>query len=316
MKIKHICIIGGSGFIGQAIVRIARQQGYKISIACRHPERNRHLLVDGVTLYRCDITDGSGLLAAISDADVVINLVGLLFEHGRQNFEAGHVHAAKHILEACKQAGIKRYFHMSALGAASNSASSYARTKAQAEEEIRRSSLAWTIFRPSIVYGAGDNFFNQFKTMATMLPVLPVISGATRFQPIWVEDVARAFVHSIGDRHTIHCTYELAGPEVIEFRQLLATMLTVLELKRPLIALPNFVAKIIATFGQFLPTPPLTPDQLKLLAQDNVTDAEFPAIFGTVARLEDILPTFIHGSNSGRAQKRFDSFRKDYWKNS
>ena len=191
---QRVCIIGGSGFVGRSIVHEAISQGHQVTVACRHPERARSLLLSCERVVRADIADGSGLDDAVQGADVVINLVGLLFEKGRYNFEAVHVQGTEHVLAACKNAGVSQYLHMSALGAGQVEDSKYSMTKAEAEGRVRQADIHWTIFRPSIIYGVGDSFFNKFKEMTTALPVLPVISGETRFQPVWVEDVARAFV--------------------------------------------------------------------------------------------------------------------------
>lgn len=310
---KKVSIIGGSGFVGRAIVRQATQAGYKVTVACRHPERARSLLVEGVRLVKADITSGAGLEEAVAGADVVINLVGLLFERGRQTFESAHAQGASRLLAACTSAGVTRYLHMSALGADINSPSSYARTKAEAEDAVHASSLEWTIFRPSVIYGCGDSFFNKFKKLSAVGPVLPVISGDTKFQPVWVEDVARAFVVAIDNRHTIGQAYELAGPQTYTFKELLQMLMQVLGRNRLLIPVPGFAARIMAIGMSALPTPLLTLDQLKLLEKDNVVDGgeSFPAIFGEAARVEAVLPGFIEGP-AARLQNLLDDSRTRY----
>jgi len=311
-----LCIIGGSGFVGRALIGAAREKGYQVTVACRHPERARKLGVEGAKLAKADITNGRGLDEAVTGADCVINLVGLLYERGRQTFEAAHVRGTENIINACQRAGVKRYLHMSALGANTESESKYARTKAEAEDYVRTTKhLEWTIFRPSIIFGEGDSFFNKFKTMSALAPVFPVIEGNTRFQPVWVQDVARAFIESIQNRQTYGKTFELGGPMAYTFRELLELLLRVLSRNRLLLPVPKPAAKIIATFGQFLPTPPLTPDQLILLGHDNIVQGEaFPALFGAPTNLEAILPAYIHGSRMARQQKSLDRFRRQYWK--
>jgi len=310
---KQVCIIGGSGFIGRAIVRQATTAGFSVTVACRHPERARDLLVNGARLAKVDITTGAGLEEAVAGQDCVINLVGLLFERGRYSFSAAHLKGTEHILQACKKAGVGQYLHMSALGAGNVPESLYASTKGEAESSVRQSSLNWTIFRPSIVYGEGDSFFNKFKAMTALLPVLPVIAGATRFQPVWVEDVARAFVASVGNHHVKNQVYALAGPKAYSFMELMQLLMGALGRCRLLIPVPTFAAKIMATFMQLLPVPPLTPDQLKLLQHDNVVDGEaFPAIFGEPANLEAVLPTYIADGQAGRLQKLLDNSRTRY----
>jgi NADH dehydrogenase len=223
------------------------------------------------------------------------------------------VKGTERVLEACKKAGVPQYLHMSALGAGKVPASRYSRTKGEAETRVRQSSLNWTIFRPSIVYGEGDSFFNKFKAMTGLLPVLPVIAGGSRFQPVWVEDVARAFVASIGDSRVKGQTYALGGPKSYSFMELMRLLMAALGRCRLLIPVPNFAAKIMATFMQMLPTPPLTSDQLKLLQHDNVVEGEaFPALFGKPADLEAILPTYICNGQAGRLQKVLDNSRTRY----
>ena len=308
--IKHVCIIGGSGFVGRAIVKQALAAGYQVRVACRHPERARDLLVLGARLIALDLTDSRGLDRAIEGADCVINLVGLLFERGRYSFDAVHVHGTEHILTACQRHNVKQYLHMSALGANASSESLYARTKGMAEERVRQSDLAWTIVQPSIIYGAGDSFFCKFKELSAMLPILPVIAAKTRFQPVWVEDVARVFVQSIGNRHVASQTYALAGPKAYSFKQLMTLLMLYLHRQRILLPVPNAAAKVLAGLSNFLPTPIITADQLKLLADDNIIEGEhFPSQFGTAARLEHILPTYIESEQAGRLQSQFDQAR-------
>ncbi len=313
----RLCIFGGSGFVGRAVVRHAVERGYDVTVACRHPERSRHLMVEGVHLVKADIVDGRGVNEAVARADAVINLVGLLFEKGRYTFDAAHVHGTEHILEACKAHGVRRYLHMSALGAGEVPESAYARTKAEAEQRVRESSLQWTIFRPSIIYGEHDSFFNKFKAMGASLPVMPVIAGQTRFQPVWVEDVARAFVTAIRDKRTFAQTYTLAGPKTYTFRELLELLNRELGRQRLLLPVPQFAARLLALFTEWLPTPLLTRDQLRLLQHDNVAgDEAFPSIFGEPASLEHVLPAYIHGSQPDYIQRQLDAARQRYRKGS
>jgi len=310
---RQVCIIGGSGFVGRAIVKQATEAGHRVTVACRHPERARDLQVNGARLVKTDITSGKGLDEAVADADCVINLVGLLFERGRYSFSAAHVSGTENILKACKNAGVSRYLHMSALGAAKVPASRYSRTKGEAETRVRQSGLKWTIFRPSIIYGRGDSFFNKFKAMTRFAPVLPVIAGRTRFQPVWVEDVARAFVLSIENPRAEGQVYELGGPKSYSFMELMQILMAALGRSRLLIPVPGFAAKIMAAVMQLLPTPPLTPDQLKLLAHDNIVDGNaFPEIFGQPEDLETVLPTYIRLGQAGRLQKHLDDSRSRY----
>jgi len=310
---KQVCIIGGSGFVGRSMVRQAVRAGHTVVVACRHPERARDLLVEGVSLVKADLSTGRGLDEAIKGSDCVINLVGLLFERGKCTFDAAHVKGTENILEAIKKSSATQYLHMSALGAGKIPESRYARSKGEAETRVRQSGLSWTIFRPSIIFGEGDSFFNKFKAMTRFAPVLPVIAGKTRFQPVWVEDVARAFIESIDNRHLFGKVYELAGPKSYSFMELMQLLMCCLGRNRLLIPVPGFVAKIMAAFMQLLPTPPLTLDQLKLLQHDNVVNGEsFPESFGTPTELEAVIPTYICNDQSGRLQSHLDECRTRY----
>ncbi len=310
---KQVCIIGGSGFVGHVLVRQAINAGYDVTVVCRHPERARELLVNGARLVKADITDSSGLDEAVAGSDCVINLVGLLFERGRYSFDAAHVTGTDNILQACKKAGVPQYLHMSALGAGKVPESRYSRTKGEAEARVRQSGLRWTIFRPSVIYGEGDSFFTRFKAMTRFAPILPVIAGNTRFQPVWVEDVARAFVASIGNQHVTGNSYALCGPKRYSFMELMQLLMNVLGRRRLLIPVPGFAAKIMALLMQMLPVPLLTTDQLKLLQHDNVVDGEaFPELFGTPASLEAVLPTYICCGQAARLQSLLDDNRSRY----
>ena len=312
---QRVCIIGGSGFVGRVVVRQAIRAGHHVTVACRHPEKARSLSVEGVRLIKADLSDGRGLDDAIAGADCVVNLVGLLFERGRYDFDTVHVHGTEHVLAACKRHAVKQYLHMSALGAGAIPASSYSRSKGDAEGYVRQSGMAWTLIRPSIIYGVGDSFFTKFKDMSAMLPVLPVIQPETRFQPVWVEDVARVFVQSIGNRHVHEQTYELAGPKAYSFMELMTLLMATLQRKRLLLPVPNIAAKLLASISRLLPTPLLTADQLLLLQHDNVITGEpFPAQFGEPANLESILPSYILGNQIERLQDQLDDFRTRYRK--
>jgi len=310
---KRICVIGGSGFVGRAIVRQAVRAGHQVTVACRHPEKARALLVEGVRLLQADLSDGRGLDEAIVGADCVINLVGLLFERGRYSFDAVHVHGTEHVLAACKRHHVKQYLHMSALGAGQVPASLYSRTKGDAEGHVRQSVLQWTIIRPSIIYGDGDSFFNKFKALSAIAPVLPVIAPEARFQPVWVEDVARVFLQCIGNRHVASKVYELGGPKSYSFLELMQILMNQLGRKRVLLPMPSMAGKLLAMVSKLLPTPLITSDQLILLQHDNVLQGDgFPAMFGEASCLESVLPSYISGTQVSRLQQQMDEHRTRY----
>jgi len=308
---KHICLVGGSGFVGRSIARQAIDCGYQVSVACRHPERARDMQIMGIRMLKADICSGRGLDEAVQGADCVINLVGLLFERGTQNFAGVHIHGTEHLLAACDRAGVPQYLHMSALGAKVGSLSKYAHSKAEAEQRVRQSQLLWSIMRPSIIYGQHDAFFNRFRHLFAYAPVVPLIGLETRFQPVWVEDVARAFVTCIGKQETASHIYELGGPDIYTLRELLEALFHKLGWKRRLVPLPPLAASVLARWMELLPTPPFTRDQLKLLKQDNIVrDEAFPAIFGRAASLDAVLPGILAPDAPSRLQQSLDWHRK------
>ncbi len=311
-KHQTIAIIGGSGFVGRALVRQSIAAGYHVQVGCRHPQRVAHLQVDGAELRRVNIATGSGVAKAVQGADIVINLVGLLFEHGTNTFQAAHVDGTATLLKACQDAGIQRFIQMSALGADIDSKSMYARSKAQAENLVRQSGLEWTIFRPSVIYGSKDSFLCRFKALSALIPIFPVVAPETRLQPVWVEDVARAFTHSYHDRHTIHQTYSLAGNKAYSMMEIIKMITGQLGRQRLLLPLPSLAAKAMAMGMQLLPTPLLTPDQLILLQKDNVVaDGEaFPAIFGQPQPFTTMLPLILSPDEVNQLQDYLDAARR------
>jgi len=313
---KRICIIGGTGFVGRAIARQAVDAGHQVVVTSRCPSRARDLLVKGIQTVKADITTGKGLNEAVQGADCVINLVGLLFESGKNTFDAAHVEGTKHIITACKDAGVSQILHMSALlSEDAIKSTKYGSTKRAAEEVVKNSGLAWSIFKPSIIFGNNDSFLMRFKTLSAFGPVLPVIASDTKFQPIWVEDVARAFVLSIGNNKVAEQTYTLAGADVYTFNELLSMWMKALDRCRVMIAMPAFAASLMATVSNFLPVPLITSDQLELLKSDNVANGQaFPDIFGSTSSFESLLPMIASGGQAHLLQNQLDQARTHYRK--
>jgi len=238
--------------------------------------------------------------AAVRQADAVVNLVGILYARGRQTFEAVHVEGADAVARAAAGAGA-RMVHVSAIGADANSPSQYARTKAAGEDAVRAAVPGAAIFRPSIMFGPEDDFFNRFAAMARLSPVLPLVGGGhTRFQPVFVGDVAEAVARAVDGEAAGGTTYELGGPEVKTFRELMAFVLATTGRRRLLVPLPFPLASLQAAFLQILPKPPLTPDQVKLLRVDNVVSDQAQRerrtleAFGIApTTIEAIVPTYL-----------------------
>jgi len=269
-----ITIYGGSGFLGRHVVRALAKRDYRIRVAVRRPELAGHLQplgkVGQIHAVQANIRNGASVEAAARDAHVLINLVAILFERGRQRFDTVHTVGAEQVALAANAHGA-RLVHVSAIGADENSPSRYARSKAAAERLVLSAQPTANIMRPSILFGPEDDFFNRFAAMARLSPALPLIGGGkTRFQPVFVGDVAAAIAIAVAGNARAGTTYELGGPEVRSFKELMQYVLATIERKRLLVPLPFFVAKLQAMFFQFMPTPLLTPDQVELLRVDNV----------------------------------------------
>jgi len=269
-----VTVFGGSGFLGRHLIRALARQGYRIRNAVRRPDLAFHLQplgrVGQIHSVQANLRYPASVERALEGADVAINLVGILYERGKQRFEAVQAQGAASVARAASAAGA-RMIHVSALGAAPNSPALYAHTKAAGEQAVLAAAPEATIFRPSILFGPEDDFFNRFAAMARMSPMLPLVGGgATKFQPVFVGDVAQAIAKAVSGRAKGGTIYELGGPEVRSFRELMEYVLAVTERKRLLMPLPFGLAKLQAFFLQFMPTPLLTPDQVELLRADNV----------------------------------------------
>ncbi|MGE5515429.1 MAG: complex I NDUFA9 subunit family protein [Bacteroidota bacterium] len=318
---RVVTVFGGSGFIGRQVVKRLAAQGWIVRAAVRDPVGAGFLKPMGepgqVNPVAANVADPQSVRAAVAGADAVINLVGILFEKGRASFDAIHHRGAANVAQAAREAGVTRLVHMSALGADKNSASAYARSKAQGEEAVHAAFAGATIIRPSVVFGPDDDFFNRFAKLARLSPALPVFtgdgfkpihtengygvdwygSGGPTFQPVYVGDVADAIVRALAEPKAAGKVYELGGPRRYTLKEVLELILGITGQKALLVPLPFGVAKLQAAFLQFLPTPPLTPDQVKLLRVDNVVRGGKPGLadLGIAAvAAEAVLPTYLH----------------------
>jgi len=275
---KLVTVFGGSGFVGRHVVRALAKRLYRVRVAVRRPELAGHLQplgrVGQIHAVQANVRYPASVEAAARDADAVINLVGILFERGAQRFAAVHAAGAEAVARAAAAQGA-RMVHMSAIGADAQSSSAYGRTKAAGEQAVLAAVPGAVIFRPSIQFGPEDDFFNRFAALARVLPALPLIGGGlTRFQPVFVGDVATAVADAVDGKAKAGTIYELGGPEVFTFKELMEYVLATTERKRLLLPLPFALAKLQAQVLQFLPKPPLTPDQVELLRYDNVVSDE------------------------------------------
>jgi NADH dehydrogenase len=299
-------VFGGSGFIGRYVVRRLASDGWRVRIAVRRPDQALFLKTAGhigdITPIPANIRDQRSVEAAVAGADLVINLVGILFQRGKQRFDAVQAEGAGRVAAAAAAAGAKALVHVSAIGADSQSSSAYARTKAAGEAAVRKAFPDAIILRPSIVFGAEDAFFNRFAEMALKLPALPLIGGGTtRFQPVYVVDVAEAVVRAADrallDGSTAGKTYELGGPRIYSFRELMQLLLAEIGRRRMLISWPFAFAALQGAILQAVPfiQPPLTLDQVRLLKRDNVVTgtAGLKELGITPTAVEPILPTYL-----------------------
>jgi len=299
-----VTVYGGSGFLGRHVVRALARRGYRIRVAVRRPDLAFHLQplgrVGQIHAVQANLRNAASVQAAARDASVLISLVGLLFERGKQRFDAVHVRGAEQIALAASAHGA-RMVHVSAIGADEKSRAAYARTKAEAERLVLAAEPQATIMRPSVIFGPEDDFFNRFAALARISPALPLIGGGgTRFQPVFVGDVAEAIAQAVDGNAKSGTIYELGGPEVFTFEQLMRFTLATIGRKRLLVPVPFFAAKIKAALLQYLPKPPLTPDQVELLRSDNVVSDAAKAGGRTLQGLgiqpesiEAIVPTYL-----------------------
>lgn len=298
MESRIVTIFGGSGFIGRHLVQRLAQRGWGVRVAVRDPEAAQFLKPLGGTAQivprKANVTVPAEVEAAVAGASAVINLVGILYERGQRTFQRIHVDAAATVAKAAKTAGVERLVQMSAIGADPDSPAAYGRTKAAGEQAVRDAFPAATVLRPSVVFGPEDDFFNRFAVLARFLPALPVFDVS--FQPVYVGDVADAVDAVLENPGTVGKTYELGGPRVIPFRELMQIVLRETNRRRWLLPLPLAVAELEALFLELLPVPPLTRDQVKLLSRDNVVDKNALTLKDLriePTALEAIVPTYL-----------------------
>ena len=294
-------VFGGSGFIGRYVVKRLAEAGFIVRVAVRDPEAALFLKPMGgvgqVVPMACDVTKPALVAAAVAGAEVVVSLVGILFESRANSFAATQAEAPGTIARAAAAAGVRRLVHVSALGADAASDSLYARSKAEGEQAVLAAFPAATILRPSLVFGPEDGFFNRFAAMAGLSPVLPLVGGGqTRFQPVYVGDVADAVMAALARDEAMGRTYELGGPKTYTFRELMEFILATIGRRRHLVPLPWGLAMLQGRLGEFLPTPPITRDQVRLLRRDSVVAAGAPGLaeLGIAPHaIEAIVPSYL-----------------------
>ena len=301
MKKNKVVVLGGSGFIGREIVTSLVNNNVNVIVGCRNPTKARFLeKIEGngsVNIIQTDVTNRSDIKKVIQQADAVVSLVGILFESRNNTFDAVQANAPGIISEEARKAGVKKLVHISALGADRFSLSKYASSKAMGEELLLERFPEATILRPSIVFGKDDNFFNKFSRMATLSPFLPLIGGGkTLFQPVYVKDVSSAVMRVLDTTETNGKLYELGGPSIYSFKELIDLTMQISKKRRLLWNLPFWLAHLQARCMEKLPNPVLTCDQLELLKRDNIVSKEALTLSDLDISATDcklILPTYL-----------------------
>jgi len=303
-----VTVFGGSGFVGGQVVRQLAKAGHRVRVAVRNPNLAYKMRMLGdvgqIEVVQANVRNAPSVARAVEGAEGVVNLVGVLWESGRQKFQTLHVMGAKTIAEQAKAAGVTRFVQISAIGANAESASKYQRTKAEGEAAVRAVFPGAVVIRPSIVFGADDKFFNKFGQMAALFPALPLIGGGeTKFQPVYVGDVAAVVAKAVSSPAAEGLTYELGGPAVYSFKALLEMILVETGRNRVLAPIPWFAAGLIGKVGDLSPlAPPLTSDQVESLKTDNVAGNGLPGLAeaGVIpTAVESVVPSYLYRYRKG-----------------
>jgi NADH dehydrogenase len=313
MSLRTVCVIGGSGFLGSHIVRLLAARGIAVRVPTRNRERVKEslILLPTAEVQTQDVHDPATLRRLLTGADAVVNVVGVLHDARRDGFRRNHVELPAKIVAACRETGVTRLVHVSALGAAPDAPSAYLRSKAQGEAEIASAEafgIRTTVLRPSVIFGRGDSFLSLFARLARVFPVLPLGGAGARFQPVSVDDVAAAVVRSLEDAATFGARYDLCGPRVYTLRELVEYTCRVLGLRRRVLPLPGSLAMLQAFVLEHLPGSVMTRDNVRSMQVDNVcADCAFPPVLGiTPTPLEAVAPLYL-AERTPRA--RYDRFR-------
>lgn len=311
MQQQVVTILGGTGFVGRYVVRLLASAGYTIRVVSRNPGAALHLKTAGdvgqIVLMQGNLAEPDSLFGKLDNSYAVINLVGILFEGGRQNFTNVHAQGAEHLAKMAKACGVQRFVQLSSLGVDKAKGSHYARSKLLGEKAVMAAFPEATILRPSVIFGPEDHFFNQFATMASLSPALPLIGGGrTRFQPVYVGDVAKAIHTCLIRPDTMKHTYELGGPHIYSFKEIIEYVLRIIDRRRKLITLPFGLASLIGAFTEWLPGAPLTRDQVKLLKFDNIVSPNaltFQTLGISPTAVEIVVPGYLARFNKKLALK-------------
>ena len=301
-----VSVFGGTGFLGRRLVKRLAAEGATVRVAVRHPERAGSALSQAalahVTIVRADVDERSSVAAAVAGADAVVNAVSAYVEEDGVTFESVHVTGAETLAQEAVAGGVARFVLISGIGADPASQSPYIRARGRGELAVLQAFPAAAIVRPSAMFGPGDALFGTIKDIARMLPALPLIGGGrTRVQPVYVEDVAEAVTRVLADPGTAGRTYELAGPRIYTWRELVELALSLVGRRRLLVPVPVAVAEIVARLSELLPSPPLTSGQVDLLKADNVANGNLPGFsdLGIQPKsVEEIVPAYVGRSRA------------------
>jgi len=309
MHIKNTVVLGGSGFVGSAIVAKLVSAGYQVTVLTRRLDHAKHLsLLPGVTLKVCNVFDAQALRSALQGADAVINLLGILHQSGKVSFTQVHEHLPVQLAKLCLDLGIKRLLHMSSLCAATDAPSEYLRSKGQAEVALAgyAPGLAITVFRPSIIFGRADQFINLFAGLIKHLPLVVLVKPNAKFQPVWVEDVAACFVASLNEPASFGLSYNLVGPKVYTFRALLKAIMQTLGVHKPILGLNDALSYVQAFLMECLPIKLMSRDNIRSMQVDSVSDKAFPEWLDLrPSALETIVPQYLIDQTPRGAYDRF-----------
>lgn len=309
MRINQVCVLGGSGFVGSAIVHKLSAAGYAVKVLSRRREGAKHLtLLPNVQVAECDVFNDAELSMHMQSCDAVINLVGILHESKSVTFEAMHHELPERIALLCERLGIKRLLHMSALQTSAEAPSAYLRSKAAGEVAVmaRSKKINVTIFQPSVIFGRGDNFLNMFATVVKLMPVIALAKPDARFQPIWVEDVAEAFISSLDNVATYGKTYELGGPRVYTLRELVEFVIFVLGKKRKIVGLNDKLSYWQAYAMEKLPLKLMTRDNFYSMQIDSICSGPLAEELGIKpTAMEAIVPEYLANDTPRAAYDRF-----------
>jgi len=305
---QRVVVVGGSGFVGRHLVARLSALGHAVVVPTRRRESAKHLiLLPTVEVVEADVHDRAVLARLLAGAAAVVNLVGILNESGRATFARSHVELVRTLTAACATAGVPRFLQMSALHADPAGPSRYQRSKGEAEALVKASPLAWTIFRPSVIFGPEDAFLNLFAQLSRLLPVVALASPDARFQPVYVGDVAHCMAHALSDDATHGQSYDLCGPTAYTLRDLVRYVGQVSGAVRPIIPLGPGLSRLQATVLEMLPGTLMSRDNLASMTRDSVCDCAFPAVFDIApTALEAIAPEYLAPA---ARHSRYDSYR-------